>query len=79
MCVGKELCWVSVQGCAQDCYIKEVNLPSAVKGITDLPRSRGQKLKYFKVIFLVKLMQNREDFRTKEKEPGPHKTGDERN
>lgn len=39
MCVVKELCWVSVQGCAQDCYIKE--------GITDLPRFRCRTLKYF--------------------------------
>lgn len=27
MCVVEELRRVSVQGCAQDCYVKEVNLP----------------------------------------------------
>lgn len=44
-CVVKELCWVSVQGCAQDCYIEEVNLSLAIQEITDLHKFRCQKLK----------------------------------
>lgn len=52
----KELCWVSVQGCAQDCYIKEVNLPSAIWVNADLFTFRCQKLQYF--FFFVKLMRN---------------------
>lgn len=43
----KELCWVSVQGCAQDCYIKEVHLPSAIWVNADLFTFRCQKLQYF--------------------------------
>lgn len=46
MCVVKELCWVSVQGCAQDCYIEEINLSSAIREITDLHNFRCQKLHF---------------------------------
>lgn len=57
MCAVTKMCWVSVQGCAQDCYIKGLHLSYTI--FKELVCDSGIR-SYYRIQFKVKISADRD-------------------